>query len=88
MDRKIFFKDPENLKMEIEKLISFEERDNLLKLKKLLEGKDTSKPLSKYSRVLSCSYAKSSLETETGRGASVQNTRIPHAIGDSNSSIQ
>jgi hypothetical protein len=85
MDRKIFFKDPENLKMEIEKLISFEERDNLLRLKKQLEGKETGKQLSKYSRVLSCSYAKSSIETEMVRGASVQNTKSPHAIGDSTS---
>ncbi|HEX7400972.1 MAG TPA: hypothetical protein VF369_02225 [candidate division Zixibacteria bacterium] len=85
MDRKIFFKDPANLKMEIEKLISFEEKDNLLRLKKQLEGKATGKSLSKYSRVLSCSYAQSSIETEMARGASVQNKRSPRAIGDSTS---
>lgn len=85
MDRKIFFKDPENLKMEIEKLISFEERDHLLKLKKQLEEKDIGEPLPKYSKVLSCSYAKSNIETKMARGASVQNTKTPHAIGDSTS---
>jgi hypothetical protein len=74
MDRKIFFKEPGNLKTEIEKLISFEEKDNLLKLKKQLEGKDAGKKPSKYSRVLSCSYTKPRIETEMARGASLQKT--------------
>jgi hypothetical protein len=85
MDRKTFFKHPENLKMEIEKLISFEEKNNLLKLKKQLEGKDTGKPLTKYSRVLTCSYAKSSNSSEMSRGVSLENTRTPHVMGDGTS---
>jgi hypothetical protein len=85
MDKKIFFKPPENLKMEIEKLISFEEKNNLLKLKKELEGKDSGKPLAKYSRVLTCSYAKSSNPSEISRGASFENTRTPHVMGDGTS---
>jgi hypothetical protein len=88
MDRKTFFKDPNNLKMEIEKLISFEERDDLLKLKKQLEGMEAGKMTSKYSKVLSCSYAPSSIDTKIGRGAAVKNTRTSHAISDSHSSIQ
>lgn len=88
MDKKLFFKDPKNIKMEIEKLISFEEKDDLLKLKKQLEGKEASKASAKYARVLSCSYAQPSIKTGMTRGACQQDMRSPHAIGDGNSSIQ
>jgi hypothetical protein len=85
MDRKTFFKDSNNLKMEIEKLISFEERDDLLKLKKQLEGRDTGKTPSKYSKVLCCSYASSCIETKMARGDSVRNARSSQAMEDSTS---
>jgi hypothetical protein len=81
MDKRSSFKDPMNLKMEIEKLISFEEKDGLLKLKKQLEVKtvDKQESLSKYAKVLSCSFTARAKETEMAKGVFMQNKRLPHA---------
>ena len=79
MDKRIKYKDPDELRMEIEKLISFEEKDGLLRLKQKLQEKTTDKPeLAKYARIMSCSYTAPHEETEIKRAASAQNARQPH----------
>jgi hypothetical protein len=76
MDKRIKYKDPDELRMEIEKLISFEEKDGLLRLKQKLQGKTTDKPeLAKYARIMGCSFTAPREETEIKRVAPTQNAR-------------
>ena len=58
MSDKFPIKDPHNLKREIQNLISFEEKNQLLKLREQIENKTIHKKDSfpEYSRVLSCSF--------------------------------
>lgn len=78
MDKKILYKDPDELRMEIEKLISFEEKDGLLRLKQQLLEKNTDKPeLTKYARIMSCSFTSTNKETDMTKGAPVQHARLP-----------
>ncbi len=78
MDKKILYKDPDKLRMEIEKLISFEEKDGLLRLKQQLLGKTTDKPeLTQYARIMSCSFTPTNKETDMTKGAPAQNARRP-----------
>jgi len=78
MDKRILYKDPDELRMEIEKLISFEEKDGLLRLKQQLQEKTTDKPaLTKYARIMSCSFTAPNEETGINQGALAQNTRLP-----------
>ena len=80
MDKRIIYKDPDELRMEIEKLISFEEKDGLLRLKQQLQGKTTGKPApTKYARIMSCSYTAPYEETGINRGVPAQNVRQPRA---------
>ena len=80
MDKRILYKDPDELRMEIEKLISFEEKDGLLRLKQQLQEKTIDKPgLTKYARIMSCSFATPNEEADINQGAPAQNARRPHA---------
>ncbi len=64
MNDKFSFKDPHNLKREIQNLISFEEKNQLLNLREQMENKDVHRkdPFSKYSRVLNCSFVNPNLD--------------------------
>jgi len=65
MNEKSSFNDPKMLKTEMEKLISFEEKDNLLKSQRKAGDEDPDKMglFSKYARVLSCSFVTRTEET-------------------------
>jgi hypothetical protein len=78
MDRRILYKDPDELRMEIEKLISFEEKDGLLQLKQQLQEKTSSKPgPAKYARIMCCSFTSSNKEDDINKGAPAQHARLP-----------
>ncbi len=64
MSDKFPFKDPHNLKREIQDLISFEEKNQLLRLREQIENKIIHKKDSfpEYSRVLSCSFINPKLD--------------------------
>lgn len=72
MNEKFSIKDPKILRTEIEKLISFEEKDDLLKSQHKAGDVDPDKMglLSKYARVLSCSFV-----TQTEETASVERSK-------------
>ena len=69
MNDKFSVKNPDGLKTEIKKLISFEEKDDLLKPSRIVTDDNTGdlKLLSKYRTVLSCSFV-----TDTKDAASVE----------------
>jgi len=60
MKDKLSFKNPDDLKIKIEKLVSFQEKEDRLEKsqKATEESHDTSRIPSKYAKVLSCSFVK------------------------------
>ena len=66
MNDKFSSKDPRSLKPEIEKLISFEEKDDLLRAQKKAE--DKAGLFSKYATILSCSFVKQTKEASAEEG--------------------
>jgi len=68
MNNKLFFKNPDNLKTEIKKLVSFTEKEDLLDIpqKETAEKFDNSELLTKYRKVLSCSFVKDSQYAVSG----------------------
>lgn len=78
MSDKFPFKDPHNLKREIQNLISFEEKNQLLKLREQIENKVIHQKDSfpEYSRVLNCSFINPKLDPgvpakDTGKAAEI-----------------
>jgi len=74
MNDKFSLKEPKTLKTEMKKLISFEEKDDLLKSHRKATDKNPNmmELLSKYATVRSCSFVKHAEESSSAKEIGVQ----------------